>query len=179
MAGNPVFFIQGCDFKLSSFDVSGFFQNVELWPASAKLSSPIWAATSPREVEFWSDMVEWASEIRMKKREWWAIGELGGCLEELSSTLRDGGWKEEEVREMMMMDGGGGGGGGDDWRKKTNEGKIEMLHVRVLSRRLLRGGWSREDVTYSLGNYNYQVENGFPKEESLLDFQIFKAEMSC
>ena len=59
--------------------------------------------------------------------------------------LREGGWTEEEIREMMTVE-----------EKKKNKLKLkdkEALewHVRALSLVLLRGGWSREDVVYSLG----------------------------
>ncbi|KHN13030.1 hypothetical protein glysoja_027318 [Glycine soja] len=68
-----------------------------------------------------------------------------GCLERVVWKLREGGWTEEEIREMMTVE-----------EKKKNKLKLkdkEALewHVRALSLVLLRGGWSREDVVYSLG----------------------------
>ncbi|KAK9284905.1 hypothetical protein L1049_024086 [Liquidambar formosana] len=171
LAGNPVFYINGCDIRLWSFDLAGFFKKVEFSPGSVKMArqvnTPAWAATSARRVKFWSDMAEVA---RRCTRGWWS-GELGRCLGEVFWMLRDGGWKEEEVREMMMMDGGDrerkGGG------KRDKEGVV--WHVRVLSLKLLRGGWSTEDVVYSLGYLGDQ--NGgaaVPTEENLLDFQYSK-----
>ncbi|XP_028764280.1 uncharacterized protein LOC114722414 [Neltuma alba] len=94
------------------------------------------------EVEFWSEVAE-------TSREWWRSGAtegVGKCLEGACCRLREGGWREEEIREMMK---GGedeveGGGPPED------QGDV-ALHVRLWSRRLLRAGWSRDDVVYSLG----------------------------
>lgn len=76
---------------------------------------------------------------------------LGGCLEEVFWRLRDGGWREEEVKDLMMMD------GCDQSQIKPKNGTRPLIdgddaawHTRVLSVVLLRGGWSREDVVYSL-----------------------------
>nr|GFD58698.1 hypothetical protein [Tanacetum cinerariifolium] len=55
--------------------------------------------------------------------------------EDVRLRLRDGGWDEDDVDEMMEMN------GGDD----------DDDDVRVLSERLLSGGWSRGDVVESLG----------------------------
>lgn len=94
---------------------------------------------------------------------WWT-GDLVGCMEDVCWRLRNGGWKEDEVREMMMMDGG-------DERDRMVSRDLEgvVCHVRVLSLRLLRAGWSTEDVVDSLG---YRVEYDV---ESWLDFQHTKS----
>lgn len=107
-------------------------------------------------MEFWTEAAERTATMRAvaargETRGWWSSGELGGCLEEVFWTLREGGWAEEEVREMMMIDGVGGDyrdGGGPEvlWDR---EGVV--WHVRLMSLVLLRAGWTREDVVYSLG----------------------------
>ncbi|KAL7231596.1 hypothetical protein ACSBR2_009765 [Camellia fascicularis] len=149
LAGNPIFYVHGADVRLASFDVAGFFHRVDF---------PVWAATEPRRIEFWTEMVERAAPPL-----WWT-GDLVGCMEDVCWRLRDGGWKEDEVREMMMMDGG-------DERDRMVSRDLEgvVCHVRVLSLRLLRAGWSAEDVVDSLG---YRVENDV---ESWLDFQHTKS----
>ncbi|RZB78327.1 uncharacterized protein LOC114374958 [Glycine soja] len=129
-AGNPVFHVDNDgDVRLLSFDVAGFFREF-LAPGTEE---PVWAATAARRVRFWSEVADAQG------------GELGGCLERVVWKLREGGWTEEEIREMMTVE-----------EKKKNKLKLkdkEALewHVRALSLVLLRGGWSREDVVYSLG----------------------------
>ncbi|GFZ02531.1 hypothetical protein Acr_15g0011390 [Actinidia rufa] len=96
---------------------------------------------------------------------WWS-GDLVGCMEEACCRLRDGGWREEEVREMTMMD------GGDGSDRTVLRGRESVTwHVRVLSRRLLRAGWSTEDVVDSLGCH---CESGGPDVESWLDLSAHK-----
>jgi DNA polymerase III delta prime subunit len=63
-------------------------------------------------------------------------------MEGVLRRLREGGWKEEEIREMMMNE---DDDDDDDEKEKREE------HVSVLALTLLRAGWSREDVVYSLG----------------------------
>ncbi|XP_059643202.1 uncharacterized protein LOC132285053 [Cornus florida] len=178
LAGNPVFYVEGGDVRLLSFDVAGFFQQVDFglkdgpWrgPSLPNLSNaPAWAATEARRIEFWTEMVE-REEARGSTRGWWS-GHLGGCLEEVCWTLRDGGWKEEEVREMMMMD---GGDGLDHHHSERHHNKGVVWHVRGLSLRLLRAGWSTEDVVDSLGCH-VENENGiFPDEDTWFDFHHTK-----
>ncbi|KAK3030430.1 hypothetical protein RJ639_039187 [Escallonia herrerae] len=165
MAGNPVFHVNGGEVKLWSFDITGFFQQVEFGGGkegglkrrtlSNFLNAPAWAATEARRVAFWTELAERGEQgtvVRGGTRWWWR-GELGGCLEEVCWRLRDGGWKEEDVREMMMMD------GRDDEaeyhvhdrERRWSPERGVAWHVRVLSLRLLRAGWSTEDVVDSLG----------------------------
>ncbi|GLU13389.1 hypothetical protein SLE2022_300270 [Rubroshorea leprosula] len=157
MAGNPVFYIDSDDVRILSFDVTRFFQEVEFvqvggvlkapFPRKKKnVNMPAWAATSARRVEFWTEVAErWR-----RAGDWWKDGghlDLEGCLEEVFWRLKSGGWREEEVREMMMMDGGDNAKCGAQG-VRTRGGVV--WHVRVLSLVLLRAGWSREDVLYSL-----------------------------
>ncbi|KAL3721903.1 hypothetical protein ACJRO7_034276 [Eucalyptus globulus] len=172
-AGNPVFYIDGGDVRVLSFDLAGFFQEFEwlrigVFRPAGKLSpmivTPAWAATAPRRIEFWSDVAEKGGRrapapapepARVSAGGWWSAGggggggELGACLEEAFWRLRDGGWREEEVREMMGMDGCDGTVkvGGDVAR---SDGGVAR-HVTAWSLELLRAGWSREDVVESLG----------------------------
>lgn len=171
LAGNPVFYVNGSDVKLMSFDISGFFQQVEFRntddvmkrpnnSSNYLFNAPAWAATEPRRIEFWTELVERGERLAASiggVHWWWWSGELGGCLERVFWRLRDGGWKEEEVREMMMM---------MDDRDETEledrdldfhdknmviDREFVMWHLRLLSRKLLRAGWSSEDVVDSLG----------------------------
>ncbi|KAJ4963297.1 hypothetical protein NE237_023236 [Protea cynaroides] len=160
LAGNPVFFVQGVDFRYSGYDVAGFFQNVEfrqknsiLKPAdaseSSKMEAPAWAAKAARRIEFWSDLVEGCTGgVCRRKTE---VLKLNGFLEDLSRRLKEGGWREEEVNEMMItknsMDG-----------QDVTDAASAMMHVRFLSLTLLRAGWTADDVAYSLGFQYHQLE---------------------
>ncbi|XP_052203795.1 uncharacterized protein LOC127809133 [Diospyros lotus] len=158
LAGNPVFYVTGGDVRVWSFDVAGFFQEVDF---GRVLKAPAWAATEARRVAFWTEV----AEERGRQRRW---GDLGGCLEEARWTLREGGWREEEVREMTMMDGGDGEKGPHvRWNR---EGVVR--HLQVVSEKLLRAGWSTEDVVDSLGlgRRRQQVQG----VEPWLDFQPSK-----
>nr|XP_011466465.1 PREDICTED: uncharacterized protein LOC105352100 [Fragaria vesca subsp. vesca] len=140
LAGNPVFYIDSESARVLSFDVTGFFREFGMAHA------PAWAPKEARMVEFWSDVA-----ARGDTCGWWSGKLGGGCLDEVCWRLREGGWKEEEVREMMMMDGCGGemesGNQVIGWRREEDMG----WRVGLLSLVLLRGGWTREDVVYSLG----------------------------
>lgn len=161
LAGNPVFYVYGSDVKLLCFDISGFFQRVEFNKSSnLSLNAPAWAATEPRRIEFWTELVERGEErvaaesIGGGGHWWWWNEELGRCLEQVFWRLRNGGWKEEEVREMMMMDGPDDRLDSDsDCHDKNTGTDQEFLvwHGRLLSKKLLRAGWSSEDVVDSLG----------------------------
>ncbi|KAL3844947.1 hypothetical protein ACJIZ3_002350 [Penstemon smallii] len=140
MAGNPVFYVHGKVVRMWSFDIARFFQRLE-FGSSSLFASPVWAAKEARGIEFWTEMVGNAAA----RGSWWS-GDLGGCLEEVCWRLRDGGWKEEDVREMMMMD------GCDEFDHDCGESLDMGWRVRVLSGRLLRAGWSTEDVVESLGS---------------------------
>ncbi|KAM3756870.1 hypothetical protein ACB098_02G145200 [Castanea mollissima] len=167
IAGNPVFYVNGRDVYVSSFDVSGFFQEAEFLNVP-RTKAPAWTATTARRIEFWTD------EAARSDTRWWS-GDLGTCLEEVFWRLRNGGWKEEEVREMMMMM------NGDDEERKGGPGLVRCKesvkwHVQVLSLKLLRAGWSREDVVYSLDLVD---ESGILEEHSFLDFQVKEKPKSC
>lgn len=112
LSGNPVFYIDGLDVKVCSYDVVGFFKDL-----CGFMGSPVWAATVARRVEFWSDMVE----LRRSG------GELRRCLEDVRLRLRDGGWDEDDVDEMMEMN------GGDD------DDDVRVLSERLLSGGWSRG----------------------------------------
>ncbi|GMI67992.1 hypothetical protein HRI_000468500 [Hibiscus trionum] len=175
VAGNPVFYVDGEQVRILSFDITRFFQEVEFLrrggvfkPFMRRKSNgvnnkvPAWAATAARRIEFWTDVAERGRRVVARGVTtgwWWSRGHerveddfgLGGCLEEVFWRLRDGGWREEEVREMMMMD------GCDRSQNKDKNGTRLFVdredatwHVRVLSVVLLRAGWTREDVVYSL-----------------------------
>ena len=174
IAGNPVFYVKGSDVRVSSFDVSGFFQEAEFLNVSStsRINSPAWTATTARRIEFWSEVAERAGT------RWWS-GDLAKCLEEVFWRLRDGGWNEEEVREMMMMNGGDDDDDDNSEREGGSRGVLKgkegvVWHVRLL----LRAGWTREDVLYSLGLVD---ENGLLliEEQSLLDFQVQQQPKSC
>lgn len=125
-----------------SFDVAGFFREF-LAPGTEE---PVWAATAARRVRFWSEV----ANGRCGGWWWWGgeKGELGGCLERLVWKLREGGWTEEEIGEMMAVE--------EENKLKFNDKEAMAWHVRVLSLVLLRGGWNREDVVYSLGVVAHQ-----------------------
>ncbi|XP_021274322.1 uncharacterized protein LOC110409337 [Herrania umbratica] len=172
MAGNPFFYVDGDEVRILSFDITRFFQEVEFLrrrgvfkPFTRKKNNsvnnnvPAWAATTARRIDFWTDVAEKGRRVveRGVTRGWWSRGDvgedlgLGGCLEEAFWKLREGGWREEEVREMMMID----GCDHNENKEKSGtrlvmDGKDAAWHVRVLSVVLLRAGWTREDVVYSL-----------------------------
>ncbi|KAF7828579.1 uncharacterized protein G2W53_019743 [Senna tora] len=145
LAGNPVFYVdhEG-DVRVLSYDLSGFFREAEFLSENGEYwDEPVWAARTARRVEFWSDVAE------AREGWWWRScmkGELGGCLEEVYWRLREGGWKEEEIREMMMIK-----GGDEEECGPLKDREAIVGHVAVLSQRLLRAGWTKEDVVYSLG----------------------------
>ncbi|CAA0817232.1 Unknown protein [Striga hermonthica] len=154
-AGNPVFYVHGGDVRLWSFDISGFFQQVELRVGvgeqdsgqrrvSSSLAVPAWAAKEARRVEFWTDLAAEEGEALRGTRGWWS-GDLGGCLEKVCGRLRGGGWREEEIREMMTMD------GCDDGLRRDGGEPMGVGHVERLRMRLLGAGWSSEDVEEALG----------------------------
>ncbi|KAL3846267.1 hypothetical protein ACJIZ3_003670 [Penstemon smallii] len=140
MAGNPVFYVHGKVVRMWSFDIARFFQRLE-FGSSSLFASPVWAAKEARAIEFWMELAGNSAA----RRSWWC-GDLGGCLEEVCWRLRDGGWKEEDVREMMMMD------GCDEFDHDCGESLDMGWRVRILSGRLLRAGWSTEDVVELLGS---------------------------
>ncbi|KAJ4840160.1 hypothetical protein Tsubulata_000252 [Turnera subulata] len=228
LAGNPVFYIDDEIVRVLSFDITRFFQEVEFWhmgsdhhhhqghhhqllrpiaslareegsAAASTMNMPAWAATTAREIRFWTEVAERGRRVveREETRGWWVVGRprrderkkvedgLSDCLEEVFWRLRDGGWREEEVREMMVMDGGGDDDDDDpddgerrrpppprqnqrEKKKKKNgvtcggagvKNKEEVLwRVRVLSMVLLRAGWSRKDVMYSLGLQEWECK---------------------
>ncbi|WJX55209.1 hypothetical protein P8452_41005 [Trifolium repens] len=152
IAGNPIFYVDhGGDVRLVSNDIVGFFRDSGFLKRVENENDdedededekdemdPVWAAREARRIEIWSEVADGRGERRWK---WWwddRKREFGGCMDGVLRRLREGGWKEEEIREMMMNE--------DDQEKKKRE-----QHVSVLALTLLRAGWSREDVVYSLG----------------------------
>ncbi|KAK8923505.1 hypothetical protein KSP39_PZI019879 [Platanthera zijinensis] len=125
IAGNPIFYVRGKDVRCCGFDLADFFyrEEVAFLPA-ARLPAPApsWAATEARRVEVWTDL----------------------------SAGKEAGWREK-VKEMLLM---GESDGVDQVSGNEDEGedRLDLLrHVRILALVLLRGGWSAEDVVYSLG----------------------------
>ncbi|XVF17453.1 hypothetical protein REPUB_Repub10bG0123300 [Reevesia pubescens] len=193
VAGNPVFYVDGEEVRILSFDITRFFQEVEflrrggvLKPFMRRKSNdvnnnvPAWAATSARRIDFWTDVAEKGRRVvaREVTQGWWSKAEaegdlgLGGCLEEVYWRLREGGWREEEVREMMMMDGyDHNENKGKSGTELVMDGEDVAWHVRVLSVVLLRAGWTREDVVYSLDLHdvidNYDDDDDEEEEESM------------
>ncbi|XP_038883397.1 uncharacterized protein LOC120074372 [Benincasa hispida] len=175
MAGNPVFNLDGGEIRVSSFDLAGFFQTHEYSQLGnagldrLMIDSPAWAATEAREVEFWTDVASGkkAAVGREVTEGWWNEGEfemgLDGCLEDVFWKLREGGWREEDVRDMMMMD-------GHDRRLEQSGPTMEKLRASVCEI-LLSGGWSRDDVVYSL-----DLEDNsaivIPEEESTFEINL-------
>ncbi|KAJ8765644.1 hypothetical protein K2173_014766 [Erythroxylum novogranatense] len=182
VAGNPVFYVDDRHVCVLSFDVARFFQELEFlqlrldvtepvyWSRKEKLSVnvPAWASTAAKRVEFWSEAAERGR--RMIAREptvgWWTDKDcLRDHLEEVYWRLRDGGWREEEVREMMLMD-------GSDYAIENSccSTKFNEEHVTWHVRALLRAGWSREDVVYSLDLQEF--ENGSGPITKLLEGKL-------
>lgn len=156
LAGNPVFYVDhDGDVRLLSYDIAGFFRQADFLSGNRELYEPVWAAKKARRIDFWSGLAE--ARVDMGGGWWWSCmnGELGGCLEDVFWRLRDGGWKEEEIREMMMMNCGDEEEEGKQcapvMSHSVKDKEAIVWHVRVLSLMLLRAGWSREDVVYSLG----------------------------
>lgn len=151
LAGNPVFHIDAESVKVLSFDLTGFFRELGMEHV------PAWAPKAARRVEFWSDVA-----ARGETRGWWTGKLGGGCLDEVCWRLREGGWKEEDVREMMMMDGCDGEmESGTQVIGRRREEDVGW-RVGLLSSVLLRAGWTREDVVYSLGLHD---QNGVVDEK--------------
>lgn len=109
-------------------------------------------------MDFWTEV---ASEKRgaavAAARGWWSEGEsemglgLDGCLEGVFWKLREGGWREEDIRDMMMMD-------GHDHSTQQSGPTVDKRRVCEM---LLSGGWSREDVVYSLDLEDNEEESTF------------------
>ncbi|KAK9163539.1 hypothetical protein Syun_004441 [Stephania yunnanensis] len=92
--------------------------------AAAAVKAPVWAAKEARRVEVWTEMVErgrWEGDGTCEGK---VRHVLGDCFDEMSWILRDGGGR---TRERVMS------------------------RVRAMSLVMLRGGWSVDDVVYSLG----------------------------
>ncbi|KAL4577545.1 hypothetical protein LXL04_013654 [Taraxacum kok-saghyz] len=213
VAGNPIFYVNGLDVRLWSYDVVGFFQQTEFKGGVLRpkrlghfLSAPLWAATESRTIEFWTELTDLRRVTPVNggvtERRWWGGNELGRFLEGVRLKLRNGGWKEEDVDEMMMMmmeiNGGDEKSSSSSspspslWSSssdddsggvnKATEVRYDMeavgCHVRVLSRRLLRAGWSCGDVMESLGclpidEYRtVEIENECGGGDSLFDFEF-------
>ncbi|KAI3704604.1 hypothetical protein L1987_74829 [Smallanthus sonchifolius] len=193
LSGNPIFYVHGLEVKLCSYDIIGLFHQIEFKEGVVSgmrlghlLSAPAWAATEARKIGFWTELVELRRVETTNGKRWWGGSELGRCLENVRLKLRDGGWKEEDLDEMMND--------GDEkssspssrsslalWSLSTDDdmtvhGDREDV-VRVLSRRLLRGGWSMGEVVESLGclsemedDRTVEIESG-GGGDSLFDFE--------
>lgn len=179
VAGNPVLYIDTESVTVLSFDVTGFFQEFEflnggtaLRPTSSfpnralKANLPAWAAKAPKRIEFWTEVAEREKMLLLPEesgntRRWWSGYDLEGCLEKVFTSLREGGWKEEEVREMMIMDGSDGGmmSEASVTQRMGDDEESVAWHVRILSVVLLRAGWTREDVVYSFGLQDEQYDH--------------------
>ncbi|KAE8675640.1 Detected protein of unknown function [Hibiscus syriacus] len=137
--GNPVFYVDGEQVRIMSNDIT---------------------STEDCILDRGGGEGEEGSGGAWDHRGWWNRSDveernsrLGACLEEGFWRLRKGGWTEEEVRDMMMMI--------DDDLDLNDRGTRFVMdnedaewHVRVLSIVLLRAGWTREDVVYSLNLQN-------------------------
>lgn len=177
MAGNPVFHLDGGEIRVSSFDLAGFFQTHEYSQLSKAesdrlvIDSPAWAATEARAVEFWTEVASGkkAEAAREVTEGWWNEGEfemgLEGCLEHVFWKLRQGGWRDEDVRDMMMMD-------GHDRSLEQNGATMEKQRVSVCEI-LLSGGWSRDDVVYSL-DLEDKSAIVIPEEESTFEINLHR-----
>ncbi|XP_038982931.1 uncharacterized protein LOC103707656 [Phoenix dactylifera] len=145
LAGNPVFYVRGCDVRCAGFDLADFFQREEgqFRRKGGAPPPPAWAAREARRVEVWTELAADRDTCRGGKS-------LEGWLGEMGWRLREAGWGEEEVREMLMMesDGKEDGGRGDRTVVRDREGLI--WHLRLLSLALLQAGWSAEDVADSM-----------------------------
>ncbi|GAU18429.1 hypothetical protein TSUD_231670 [Trifolium subterraneum] len=146
IAGNPVFYVDhGGDVRLVSNDIVGFFRDSGFLKVveneDENEMDPVWAAREARRIDVWSEVADGRGERGWNK--WWwddRKSELSGFMDGVLRRLREGGWKEEEIREMMMM-----------MNEDEDEKEKREEHVSVLALTLLRAGWSREDVVYSLG----------------------------
>ncbi|KAK7406404.1 hypothetical protein VNO78_08028 [Psophocarpus tetragonolobus] len=160
-AGNPVFYVDhDGDVRLLSYDVAGFFSEF----LAREPEEPVWAAKEARRVRFWSEL----ADARCGRWWWWGgvKGELGGCLERVVWKLREGGWTEEDIRDMMTVE--------EQPKKKAHELKLNdkqamACHVRLMSLVLLRAGWSREDVLYSLGVIGDEGNSWFEFHQTTFD----------
>uniref|UniRef100_A0A1D1ZD05 Protein SZT2 n=1 Tax=Anthurium amnicola TaxID=1678845 RepID=A0A1D1ZD05_9ARAE len=154
LAGNPVFSVRRGDVHCSSFDLPDFFLREEFRtaggaaapaspPATGELSiaaAPAWAATSPRRIDVWTDLLE---GVGCAPR---AQG-LKPLLEEMEWKLREGGWSEGEVAEMLEPAEEGPGETAAPLGRRGVAWQVRLLGVA-----LLRAGWSPEDVEYSMGS---------------------------
>ena len=120
-------------------------------------------------MEFWTEV---ASGKKAAAREitegWWNQVEfemgLDGCLEDVFWRLREGGWREEEVKDMMMMN-------SHDRSSEQNRTTFEKLRVSSVCEILLSGGWSRDDVLYSL-DLEDKSAIVIPEEESTFEINV-------
>lgn len=71
LSGNPVFYVDTEEIRILSFDITRFFQELELLTRSGvskpfmrkkansvNVNVPAWAATAPRRIEFWTEVEE-------------------------------------------------------------------------------------------------------------------------
>lgn len=147
LAGNPVFYVRGCDVRCAGFDLPDFFQREEgqFRLGGGAPPAPAWAAKEARRVEVWT-------ELAAKRDTWRGAEILEGWLGEMGWRLREAGWGEEEVRETLMMGPGGKDDGGRGNRTVVRNRDGLIRHLWLLSLALLQGGWSAEDVADMMGD---------------------------
>ncbi|KAI3990360.1 hypothetical protein MKX01_029729 [Papaver californicum] len=162
LAGNPVIFIKDGDLRYSSFDIAGFFHeinescpviNIAQFPKKVMKSPSSWGGDM--KIEFWFDLIEGIiieieyAKIRCSnKNQGWRL-RLDDKFEEMKRNLKSGGWSDDEVTEMITT--------------KTVDHKSDLdvgflkdkerlnQYLSLLSVRLIGSSWSREDVLNSLG----------------------------
>ncbi|XP_010526693.1 PREDICTED: uncharacterized protein LOC104804192 [Tarenaya hassleriana] len=109
---------------------------------------PGWAATEVRRVEFWTDVAERRKRMAAREtpRGWWSASPnqcLRARLDDAFWTLRDGGWREDEVRDM--------------------------LNGHDSSQALSPAGWYREDVAYTIGRKSRDCDASRNRSDSVVD----------
>lgn len=90
--------------------------------------------------------------------------------------LKDGGWNEDEVKEMMLIDGFDRRVGEE--RSVSNYKESVVKHVRKMSIELLNGGWSVDDVAYSLSDDSGEIKSGLVDGEAWVEFQCITSSNS-
>ncbi|GMJ03887.1 hypothetical protein HRI_004057900 [Hibiscus trionum] len=161
--GNPVFYVDGEEVRIMSVDIDMFFQQLRALETGGVFNISMMKKsnsvdTAARRIQFWTEVAERGNRAAVARGftvgAWWnragveeRESRLGACLEEGFCRLREGGWTEEDVRDMMMID---GCDHNDTGTQLVMDREDAAWHVRVLSVVLLRAGWTRKDVVYSL-----------------------------
>lgn len=158
LAGNPVFYVRGGHVRLAGLDLPDFFRRERPRGWAAGVPAPAWAATSARRVEVWTELAEGETTVERQRgvSPWETTVERR--LGEARRRLTEGGWSDEEVREMVAA-GPESDDGDRAWFSSPANSGVPVLRDRegvsrqlqLLSLRLLRGGWSYDDVVDSMG----------------------------